>query len=406
MTDLFDSQSRPGFPEGAEHAAVDAAPTDIFAPVRGRMLVQVGPNWADRLCEYVSIPQSGLVISGARANGPTASKKAGQLRRSGYSGVLMADPGRYNRYATKDEPFLAEDQGSLLSMLPDSTVSVLQDELTTQLERGASFAMSPTGYIAPEDSGAFKAAARVITEFGDPRMIFMVPLSVSWLSKDRIAQTIAILGKVPGLKALVLGGQMDPLQNKVVANLCTLLAQVPDIAVLRTDIAAVGALAHGAAFTSFGNIASHRHLVPPTEKAKTGKGGGGGPKSPHVLYPELMSFYLGETIANRHADGSAPACNCEECAGRPLDRFSTKAQGLEREAVVHNIAVMTEMSAALNSPAAQADPHGWWHERCTIAVGKTAEVNAHVRMTVGKSFAPCRQLAQWAAVGQSETKQA
>jgi len=139
--------------------------------------------------------------------------------------------------------------------------------VTTQLAGGASAALSPTGYIRAEDAAALKAAAREITALADPRVVFAVPIDVVWLRGETIGQLIAVLSAVPGAKAIMLGGQMDPLgQFKgAVANLCLLLAQVPDVALLRADHAAFGALAHGAAFAAFGMGSSQRHTVPPVE---------------------------------------------------------------------------------------------------------------------------------------------
>jgi hypothetical protein len=379
MTDIFDPQARHA--PGEQRTTVRAAPPDPFAVLRGRMLVQLRPEWADRLVGHVYGPRSGLVLSGKGS-----AAKVTQLRRRGHRGVLLADPALYvNGYASKDQPFLTEQQGSVLS--------VLQDALDTQLARKADFAMSPTGCIGPEDSGSFKAAARTVAEFNDPRMIFTAPLSVTWLQDESLRQTISILGKVPGLKALILARQMDPLQGTVVANLCTLLAEVPNTAVLRTDIAAVGALAHGAVFTSFGNIASQRHLVPPTEETQTSKTRRGGPQCPHVLYPELMDFYLGLTIARKYSAVAPPLCDCGTCLGRPLDRFTTRAT--ETEAIAHNIAIMTGWAAALDSPTARTDPRRWWRDQCAGAVGRYDEVN--VRIQGAGVFEVPPQLAQWAA---------
>lgn len=385
----------PHRPQATNTAAsiTSGACADPFAPLRGRMLVQAGPEWAERVRAAVPSRHSGLLISGR-----TASRKAGLLSRDGFEGTLLADPGLYTaRHATADEPFLTESQGSIFSALEDSPLSILRDELETQLARGASFALSPTGYIDQEDTGSLQAAARMITELNDSRMIFVVPLSVAWLAEDRIDRTIEILGNVPGIKALVLGGQMDPLRSRSVASLCRLLAEIPDTALLRTDIAAVGALAHNALFTAFGAISSHRHLVPPAQKAARGKFTGG-PTSPHVLYPELMSFYLGTTIANRHADGSAPDCYCAVCEGQPLDRFTTKAGGLERVAVAHNIAIMSAWHQALSSAPDQPDPRESWRRQCATAADKTVQLNTALRLTTRKAFPSCPQLAQWAAI--------
>lgn len=394
MTDLHDPRARSGPAVGAERAALSTAPADLLAALRGRMLVHTDVQYQSRTYHHVNIPRSGLIISG-----PTAGPRVGERHAEGFTGVLMADPARYtDEHATRERPFIADGQGSLFSSSADSAVAVLQDELAVQLgRRGAAFAMSPTGYIAPENAGAFKAAASAITQLGDPRMIFVVPLHAAWLDKGSIGQTIAILRKVPGVKALVLAGQMDPLKGlraKAVANLCTLLTDVADVAVLRTDLAAVGALAHGAAFTSFGVTSSLRHLVPLGEKPQTG----GMADSPSVLYPELMTFYSGKKIANRHGADPGPDCFCQACDGQPLRRFITRADGLESEAIGHNIATMTQWAADLNSSAAREDRRGWWRTQCMNAVARCAELSKELQLHSSKGLTPSQQLSQWAAV--------
>jgi len=379
----------PADPERRPSRAPGGAPPDVFAAVRGRMLVHTDSRYLERT-GHVDPAHSGLVISGEGAD-----RRLAELR-GGFE-VLLVDRARYTAEpATKDAPFVWDGQGTLSSAWARDVVAVLQDELADQTGRGASFALSPTGYIAANDTAAFEAAAHAITEFGDPRMIFTVPLSAAWLEKESIARTVAILREVPGVKALVLGGQMDPLgklKERTVANLCALLAEVPDMAVLRTDIAAVGALAHGAAFTSFGVTSTLRHLIPPGEQAA-----GGRPTSPSVLYPELMTFYLGSTIADRHSGGSAPECGCGLCEGRPLDRFTTKGNGLEGEAIGHNVATMTQWSVDLRSPEARIDPREWWRTRCQDAVDRAGQLSTLLRAAGRKGLEPSRQLRQWAAV--------
>jgi hypothetical protein len=55
-----------------------------------------------------------------------------------------------------------------------------------------------------------------------------------------------------------------------------------------------------------------RHIVAPDQKAETSKGFS---MSPHVLFTELMGFFLGKTLADRFAGAPAPVCGCAVCEG-------------------------------------------------------------------------------------------
>lgn len=393
MSDLHESQPAPGYAGGVERAALGASPPDPAAALRGSMLVHVGPTsyrWAQMNADVIG---DGLVLSGK-----ASVAKLGELRGAYHGRSLLADPAHYTEYiATKDAPFFRDEQGSLFSAGLDTAAAALRDALTEQLGCGATLALSPTGYIRAEAARPLRNAVAAVKDFNDPRMALTAPLHHVWFSDERIAQTISILSGAPGLKVVMIGGQMDPLANPIVKNVRRLIAEVPGIALLRTDIAAVGALAYGAVFTSFGVISSQRHLPPPKEPVQSGKRKGGGPKSPSVLYPDLMSFYLGETIADRHGDGSAPACGCGVCRGKRLDRFTTKGQGLGAEAVAHNVATVSQWSDELRSSQAQADPRAWWSIRCQAALDKTRRVNVELGQTTGASFKLCLQLQQWAA---------
>lgn len=358
-------------------------PPDVLEALRGRLLLQVNPVRVSRHLDHVFTSHSGLILSG----GERTSEKAYQLRQDGYSGVVLADPALYLKdAATQDDPFLSPGNQA-------STFGALEDALSTQLARGATAAMSPTGYIHAEDFGALKAAAADITGLDDPRMIFAVPLSVAWLHNDPVRQLIAVLQTVPGAKAIMLGGQMDPLARQrtiAVANLCKVIAEVPDTALIRTDIAAFGALAHGAVFSAFGMGSAQRHIVPPPEKPKSSKGGG---NSPAVLYPDLMSFFLGEKIAKHFAAvADAPTCTCAICGGRALDRFTSR--DTEKEAIGHNVAVMMGWKAQLEAATAHSDPRRWWRGQCSAAVDRYTEINTRIKQPNG--FQVPAQLAQWA----------
>ncbi|MGW7082884.1 hypothetical protein ACWGH2_05205 [Streptomyces sp. NPDC054871] len=70
---------------------------------------------------------------------------------------------------------------------------------------------------------------------------------------------------------------------------------------LRTDLAALDVMAHGALSAGIGIQSSLRHAIPPAEKAQIGKRGGG-PTYPHVLMPQLMCFKGAESLSNLYVN--------------------------------------------------------------------------------------------------------
>ncbi|MDX2546899.1 hypothetical protein ACOT81_05215 [Streptomyces sp. WI04-05B] len=365
-----------------------AAPLPLFglAALRGRMLIQTRPERVGQVQEHLASASSGLILSGGNA-----TAKALQLRDEGYNGVLLADPALYEKTAaTEEAPFpQTEPDGFFLN-------DPLERSLEQQRAAGVTAPLTPTGYIQAEDSDALRAAVTRMTELDDPGVTFVVPIDVTWLrNEESLHQLIAYLQDVNGPKAIILGGQMDPLARyaKSVHHLRQLITQVPDTALLRTDLAAFGALAAGAAFTAFGATSSLRHTIVPGEKAQTGKKSGG-PGSPHVLHPELMDFYLGETLAKKYAAAAAPICECYACGHKALDTFTSNQSPLPAEAAAHNIAVLMGWLRDLCATPPGIARQRWWYDRCRIAVDQYPLLNAALEQP--KAFRAPKQLECWA----------
>ncbi|WP_156184728.1 hypothetical protein [Allosalinactinospora lopnorensis] len=276
----------------------------------------------------------------------------------------------------------------------------LRSSLYGQQSAGMTAAMTPTGYIRAEDSDALLAAVRQTVALDDPSVIFTAPVDVSWLRDDNVGQLIAALKLLPGGKALMLGGQMDPLGHfsQAVGNLIRILGEVPNCALMRSDLAAFGALAHGAWFGSFGATASVRHIVPPGEPVDNSK-----PVvlSPHVLFPELMGFFLGGTIAHRFAAAETPCCSCSVCDGAGLDRFTTTKGELKRQAAGHNIAVMGRWVEDLMSVPPGYARQQKWHELCHAAKEHHQVLNTFLGLK--KGFEASDQLKRWASLTPTTT---
>lgn len=352
--------------------------------LRGRLLLQVSTARLGSVRPQLDPRRSGLVLCGKDA----AAKAAALRFKEGYAGPLLIDPAVYTvSAATEEQPFPCDLQPTLFLDDP------LELSLAQQRDAGVTLPMTPTGYIRAEDSDALVSAVTRVLELDDPTVIFAAPIDVAWLRDDEsVRQLIAYLRTVKGPKAIMLGGQMDPLARyaKAVGHLKRLVEEVPEAALLRTDLAAFGALAAGASFTAFGASSTYRHIVAPGEKPKTG---GGFAKSPHVLFPDLMAFFLGAKIAERYAGAEAPTCFCAACNGvTALDAFTNIRGHLPAAAAAHNVAILMEWLRTLTAvePSARLQ---WWYDRCRTALDQYPVINTSIRQP--GAFEPPEQLTRW-----------
>ncbi|MCX5246684.1 hypothetical protein OG895_15815 [Streptomyces sp. NBC_00201] len=355
--------------------------------LQSRMLIQVSAARLGYVQDQVDPGRSGLVLCGT-----DAVQKAGTLRfRKGYTAPLLIDPAVYEvSAATEENPFPYDVEPTLFLDDP------LELSLAEQRDAGATLPMTPTGYIRAEDSDALRAAVMRTLELDDPSVIFSAPVDVSWLrDEESTRQLIAYLKMLKGPKAIMLGGQMDPLGRyaKAVNHLRLLVNEVPQSALLRTDLAAFGALAAGASFTAFGASSRYRHIVAPGEKAQTNKRVP--VRSPHVLFPELMAFFLGETIAKRYGGADVPICFCAACEGSmALDAFTSNRGELPAAAAAHNVAVLMEWLRTLTAVEPGIARQQWWFDRCRNAVDQYTVINTSIRQP--GAFKSPAQLDRWA----------
>jgi hypothetical protein len=382
---MTDRSNLPHIPHANTAASVSSrSPSEGLANLQGRLLIQMSHRKSGWVVSQIDTKRSGLILCGGGAE-----KKAIALRsEEKFEGPILIDPAVYeDRFATEENPFHYDSDEGLFFNDP------LRHALFDQREAGVTLPMTPTGYIRGEDSDALRAAVKQVRELDDPEVIFTVPVDVVWLkSEESTRQLIAYLKTVECPKALMLGAQMDPLDrySKAVANLRLIMTQVPDIALLRTDLAAFGALAAGASFTAIGMSGRLRHIVPPNEQTQTG----GRSKSPHVLFPELKGFFLGETIANRFAGTNAPSCSCAACEGeRRFDSFISLGDGNLQAAAAHNIAILMQWVHSLSKVELGFPRQQWWYKECQNALDEYVVINTSIRQPEG--FKPPKQLIRW-----------
>ena len=251
--------------------------------------------------------------SGVVLRGDAGAEAAARLRAAGYGGRLWLDPAAYEKRDVPQRETLFGDYWH-----------VRQDEL------GVAEPISPGSYVAKGDVEMLKRGLGVggawVSEAGGR---LSLALEAGWLTND-LGTLIEELQAVGLPLALAFSDPNDPLGLRgAVSGFVELLNSVDDIVVLRCDLGAIGAVAHGASLGAFGTSTGVRHAVQPDQKP----GGNPNDRSPSVFLPKLLDFRLGSLLDSFPREAS-PTCELECCEGAVLRRFN--GEHMNAEARRHN----------------------------------------------------------------------
>jgi hypothetical protein len=367
-------------------ASVEAAPL-----LRGRVLVHENARYVPHARRALDGDLGGVVMTGDKAD-----ERAFALRvEAGYTGAVLIDTAAYKTYtANPDEPFLLPE---------DELFASVGTSLDFQKARGASAALTPTGYIAPADSKSLKAVVRAAEKIERADTVVSLPVDATWLTDEHVGQLIAACERIPHPKALVVVQQFDPLEHarEVPRNLRRVVSGVENMMLLRTDLAALDAMAHGALCAGVGVDSSVRHAVPAGERPLPRNPRG--PQYPNVLLPQLMRFKGAQALANRYANAAPMTCPCEVCDGRGLDRFYRPDGVTRRESEDHNLLTWTPWAAELMAVPAGERRKAWWRDKCAAALERYPLENQRLGLSAGSSagFVPPAPLKAWATLSWS-----
>lgn len=359
-----------------------------------RILLHTSWDTGRKLLPVLPEDIGGLVLRGTKAG--TGIKELG---KAWFDRPLVLDPEGYSRaVATEDQPFvLPSDEDRLFGV-------TLEQELQNQRDWGACVALTPTGYLRAGDSDALRAAVRSAARIDRDDVVFSVPLDVAWFTNEFIAHLVAVLSGLKLPKAVLLGGQFDPMERyrEAVANLRRLVAEAGDVAVLRTDLTGFDAMSHGAFAAAIGTGGSLRHMIPFGQFARSNKQD----PSPSVLFGELMSFHKGSTLHDRFADAKPPVCACEACQGRALNTFLAKDDTVP--AHQHSMCTWASWIGALLAQPTLADRATWWRNRCAAAVTHAEIVNIQINQpdafTTPATLRAWAELPAWLSATQPTTR--
>ncbi|WP_037580411.1 hypothetical protein [Phaeacidiphilus oryzae] len=321
--------------------------------LRDRLLTMTRAGSAVDVLQNINPDRGGLVLVGKGA-----SERLRPLRGSPGADVLAIDPERHTgQWATPEDPFgLADGDGRLT---PGPTLTQV---LKSQLASGASFAVTPTGFIPDRDVPTLDAVVDHAAEAEVANTLVVLPCGFDWLREPHIHALVSAAGRSRYPVGLALAGDAkpDPLDHSGVPAQMRRLCQTCDrLVIWRTDLAALDAIAHGALAGAVGTNATLRHAMRPMPERK----GFGRRLFPALIVERLLRFVRQNTIRDWYAAGrDAWTCDCTACDGRRLTDIPDGAAG-ERATLGHNCRVLGALHCGLAEHREGEDRLEWWHSR-------------------------------------------
>lgn len=243
--------------------------------------------------------------------------------------------------------------------------------ITVQRELGLPAVLTDSPYVPAGDRAALAAVLGEARPLGDD-VVAVLPLHLDWLKRDATSLTTAI-NKAGVPVALVLEHTDDPLGvQDAVAGLVRLLTNAEvKVALLRSDISVIGAVAFGASFGAVGTTTGLRHLYP--TKERTGGFNGGARIGTYV--PRSMAYRALDTLNTAIAlDQEHPerwTCGCHQCYNRPLDHIRD-----EVAAYKHSLTAIAALGERiLGAQSALHRQHAWVGE-CNHAQITNMEISS------------------------------
>jgi hypothetical protein len=380
-----DKDTAAAWPGQAAMAGLPAPPlpAGLAAQLANRALVYLRPEKISAVWPHLDPGLSGMIL----AAGDGLAKAVRVLQGGGATFPVLTDSEGYRRYtATRAAPFRLPGADGLLPATLDSV-------LDAQLHAGATVALTPTGYIAAADTDVLKTAIDQFAQLDRTDAIFLAPLDISLIGRGYFQQTEAILADFGRPVAVVLGSQGNPLDHSkdITPNLRKLACRVPLIPI-RTDFNGLDLLGQGAVCAAIGTGGQVRHTVDPAEKDRSFNPG----PAPSVLWPELLTYFKGSTIAELFGARPqlAPSCGCAACQGRRLTRFLRREH--QDEAIGHGVAVLLLLAARLLSEPTVRGRAERWKLLCSDAVDHHQVVLDQLNRLDG--LKPQPSLKRWAAL--------
>lgn len=263
------------------------------------------------------------------------------------------------------------------------------DWLQRQWDAGISWAITDSGYLerdAHHDLQSLFASAEKLKRQTTGSFFLSIPADNHWVGAR--ATELRKMVEKHGIPVVYLfGATGDPLATKrAVQGLLHLLDSPVPSALMRTDQAAIGALAGSAVFGAMGISTSLRHIYPPK------KGGGFRASSfPSAFLPQGLSFHRTDTLARAIALSPEElhwTCHCDRCQGMRLDSIFD-----DTSAFTHSLHSLADVTRHVLTDGGDSASLASWASKCQTAQFTHFDIEA----TTGMKWEPPPFLGAWVA---------
>lgn len=264
-----------------------------------------------------------------------------------------------------------------------------------QTNAGIANPLTDGGYIPEGRFDALNDVLRTSADMG-PHVIATIAVANQFMHKhvNRLIDAVNEAGITVGLMVEHSNDPFGPRRN--VTGLTKILTEVEvPVALMRSDISVVGALAWGARAGAFGTATSLRHIFP------VGSGGPTPTPSTSALVRDTLSMNKLSKIddaMHRLPDDVLWSCRCAVCYGRPLSWIRS-----ENDAFRHSLSVVADLAAEVTDERLSIfESRQLWLSMCHVAQSRTLEIDAETRGAWGEAQ---DFLGAWAAqpIGQKVT---
>jgi hypothetical protein len=270
--------------------------------------------------------------------------------------------------------------------------------LDRQRAAGVPLVLTDSRRITRGDRPALRRALRRWDTIGEPTLV-VLPIEAWWLRSGLacLSEEVRAAGRPVGLVLMHHYNTLDAAGS--VAGLLSFMSAIGGLPVvlLRCDISAVGAVAHGAFAGFVGMSARLRHGPLPIRLPRETNGETSErDQTPAVLVPALHDYYKASRLpAFARASQDLLRCDFSCCSGETLLEVTRLCEvsiaAARARAYSHNIAVHEGIAREVLGAANPADV--WW-ERC-----KAGADAATALIEFGVSLSVSRWLRQWLEQG-------